>query len=132
MIITYVCLDLFHLTVALHKDYPLVCRWFISLARRDHFTSAVWKASNDVGFDAFRDFIKGSKKPASLPADGDARVKLQAKSKAQSTKVSKLGAGRKLNQPAQKKEQAAETHVRMSLSLSLSLSLSPLFPTLSN
>ena len=47
---------------ALHKDYPLVCRWFISLARRDQFTSAVWKASDDVGFDAFRDFVQGTRK----------------------------------------------------------------------
>lgn len=34
-----------------------MCRWFISLAKRKQFTAAVWKASNDIGYDAYRDFI---------------------------------------------------------------------------
>ena len=29
-----------------HKDHPLVCQWFISLARLDSFTAAQWKGSS--------------------------------------------------------------------------------------
>lgn len=52
----------------IHTDYPLVCRWFISLARQDTFTVATWKASRDTGYEAFRDFVLGkSKVQASTP-----------------------------------------------------------------
>ena len=37
-----------------HKDHPLVCQWFISLARLDPFTSAQWK---DSGTDSHLNFI---------------------------------------------------------------------------
>lgn len=39
------------------KEFPLVCRWFIGLAKRKQFTDAVWRASNDVGYGAYRDFV---------------------------------------------------------------------------
>ena len=104
----------------MHRDYPLVCRWFISLARRDHFTSAVWKASNDIGFDAFHDFIKGAKKAHSthsIPAESDGRPP-QAKGKGQNVKSSKPATGSKpSSQQAPKKAATAESNVGLSLSL---------------
>ena len=115
---------------ALHKDYPLVCRWFISLARRDHFTSAIWKASNDVGFDAFHDYIKGSKKPlptsssssSSQPQEGGAAAgRAQTKGKGQNVKASKPTAGAQSSRSATKKATVIESHVSLTSSLCLSL-----------
>ncbi|XP_064397702.1 methionine--tRNA ligase, cytoplasmic-like isoform X2 [Halichondria panicea] len=37
-----------------HGDYPRVCSWFISLAQLEEFTTSVWKASSDRGYDLFR------------------------------------------------------------------------------
>ena len=37
-----------------HRDFPLVCRWFISLARQDAFSAALEKASQDGGFSSYR------------------------------------------------------------------------------
>ena len=65
-----------HNIVAFHKDYPLVCRWFISLAKHDPFTSAVWKASEDQGYDALKKFVLGNTKPSSIPhTSGTVRMK---------------------------------------------------------
>ena len=46
-----------------HKDYPLVTCWFVSLAKRDSFSSAVWTASKDVGFEAYSSFVLGRRCP---------------------------------------------------------------------
>ena len=43
----------------LHSLSPLVCKWFISLARREPFTAAVWLASGDVGYQGYLDFLLG-------------------------------------------------------------------------
>ena len=93
----------------------MVCQWFISLTQRDQFTSAVWKASNDVGFDAFRDFIKGTKKSAALPSEEGASKRPQPKVKGhQSTKQSKPGVGVK-SSVLKKGATATESHVRLTL-----------------
>ena len=110
----------------MHKDYPLVCRWFISLARRDHFTSAVWKASNDVGFDAFCDFVRRGAKKAQPVLGGSDEGGTQVKGKGQKEKVqvkpSKPVIGSKSSsQQMPKKAAATESVVSLSLSLSLSL-----------
>ena len=44
--------------------------WFISLAKNDLFTSAVWKASNDIGYSSYLSFLTqgGGGKPFSLSA----------------------------------------------------------------
>ena len=120
--------------IALHKDYPLVCRWFITLAQRDHFTSAVWKASNDVGFDAFHSFVKGAKKSHSVPVESDGV--LQVKGKGQNLKPSKHVTGSKSKSSSQQVPKKAVTtedivgcrplSATLSSSLSLSLHLSPL------
>ena len=106
----------------MHKDYPLVCRWFISLARRDHFTSAVWKASNDVGFDAFHDFVKGARKAHSTHSvPGESEGGQQVKGKGQNVKPSKPAIGSK-SSSQQMPKKAATTESNVSLS-SFSLSL---------
>ena len=46
-----------------HKDYPLVTCWFVSLAKRESFSSAVWTASKDVGFEAYSSFVLGRRCP---------------------------------------------------------------------
>ena len=117
---------------ALHKDYPLVCRWFISLARRDQFTSAVWKASDDIGFDAFHDFVQGTGKTQVVaPAGkiGEEEVP-QTKGKGQKVHVkpSKPAAGSKFSSQQQVPKKATTTESTVSLYFrSLSFSLSLLF-----
>ena len=56
--------------LALHKDHPELCRWFSSLRRQEKFTTAVWKASRDKGYDAYRNFLLG-KIPLPVPRNVD-------------------------------------------------------------
>ena len=42
-----------------HRLTPHVCKWFISLARREEFTAAIWKASGDVGYQGYVNFLLG-------------------------------------------------------------------------
>ena len=41
--ISWLSFPLHPLPPVFHKDHPLVCQWFISLARLDSFTAAQWK-----------------------------------------------------------------------------------------
>lgn len=50
------------------KDYPLVSSWFISIAKNKSVVSAIWKASDDVGYSAYHQFILHGKKSAATPA----------------------------------------------------------------
>ena len=112
--------------LALHKDYPLVCRWFISLARQDHFTFAVWKASNDVGFDAFHDFVKGARKAhSSHSVLGESEGGQQVKGKGQNVKPSKPATGSKSSSQQVPKKAATTDSIVSLFPLSLPL---PLFP----
>lgn len=62
-----------------HKDHPLVCQWFISLSRLNHFTTAQWK---DSGSAAHLKYIL-AKTPRTLTSD-------QKQQPAQKTGISSL------------------------------------------
>ena len=48
------------------KEFPLVSRWFITLAKTEPFARAVWGASNEVGYDAYHSFLLQRGKSSSL------------------------------------------------------------------
>ncbi len=52
--------------IGIIKEFPLVSRWFISLAKSSPFMAAVWGASNDVGYSAYHAFLLQRGKSASL------------------------------------------------------------------
>lgn len=43
--------------VGISHHYPKVANWFRSLARDPRFSTAVWTASDDNGYEAFHEFI---------------------------------------------------------------------------
>ena len=41
------------------KEFPLISSWFISLSKTTHFSDAVWKASDDLGYSTYLNFLMG-------------------------------------------------------------------------
>ena len=61
----------------LHRVAPLVCQWFISLARKEPFTAAIWKASGDVGYQGYLDFLLGKNVGVATPCNNSCVEKHQ-------------------------------------------------------
>ncbi|XP_019851279.1 PREDICTED: methionine--tRNA ligase, cytoplasmic-like isoform X2 [Amphimedon queenslandica] len=68
------------------RDYPKIAQWYRSLARDSRFSSAVWAASNDKGFEGFYDFIipSGSGKSKSTTTGGKGQSSKAEKERTQS------------------------------------------------
>lgn len=72
--------EVFYLDIA--RDYPKIAQWYRSLARDSRFSSAVWAASNDKGFEGFYEFI--------IPGGSGKSIKsTTASGKGQSSKAEK-------------------------------------------
>ena len=82
------------LSLVFHKDHPLVCQWFISLARLPPFTSAQWR---DSGSTAHLNFILA--KTSRAPTDPQPKPTSQTSSKP----VSKPGGVREGAKPSAQK-----------------------------
>ena len=52
-----------------HRVAPPVCQWFISLACKERFTAAIWKASGDLGYQGYLDFLLGKNVGAATPCN---------------------------------------------------------------
>ena len=52
-----------------HRVAPQVCQWFISLARKEPFTAAIWKASGDLGYQGYLDFLLGKNVGVATPCN---------------------------------------------------------------
>ena len=61
-------LILTHTHTVYHQNYPKVCAWFISLAQQEIFTAAVWRASNDAGYEAYKLSVLGQGSKVTAPA----------------------------------------------------------------
>ncbi|KAL5510653.1 hypothetical protein EMCRGX_G006239, partial [Ephydatia muelleri] len=58
-----------------HRVAPQVCQWFISLARKEPFTAAIWKASGDVGYQGYLDFLLGKDVGVATPCN-NSRIRM--------------------------------------------------------
>lgn len=57
---TFLCVRVY-LYVGIGHNFPQVASWFRSLARNAQFSTAVWTASDDRGYEAFNEYIIGPK-----------------------------------------------------------------------
>ena len=57
------CIHYYFLSIHLgiNHDFPKVAQWFRELSRHPAFSSAVWTASDDQGYESFYNFIINSK-----------------------------------------------------------------------